>query len=503
MARITEELFWELNRIGIALTAERDIERLLQVIVRECMKITGSDGGSLYIRETENGRSVLRFKVAHNASRDVPFRGFSLDLNKQSIAGYVAVTRKPLHIRDVENIPRETGLTYNPAFDFTINYRTVNMLVVPMIDFHGEVVGVLQLINKKRRPERRLGEPNEIPREIVKYGTDEERIILSLTSQAAILVERAQLHEQIRVLPFSFIESLIAALDARDRSSSGHSRRVAALARRLAEAINATDEGALAGAHFSEEELRELFYAALLHDIGKLGIAEHILCKSQRLSGDRLRTIRYKLLCLIRELERQLAEGTAGEAEQQILAQRQNYFDILNGINRKTRLTENDLQWVSYFHALHFRDWDEADMPLLDNHEWEALTNPGGVITRLEQETIALHVDFGYDLLKQIEWPDDLARLPEIARNHHERLDGSGFPQGLRGEQLSLQARILAFVDEYDELLHKPHDLAHADLDAALAYLGELARAGKHDPNIFEVFIRDRIYEPAQQKYID
>lgn len=498
MTQITEELFWEINRIGIALTSEKNIGKILDKILSECIKITASDAGSLYLHTTDNGREILRFVLAKNHSREVPFRGFTIDLDSNSIAGYVAVTRKPLNIRDVDNIPAETGLTYNANFDFSINYRTVNMLVVPMLDIRGQVVGILQLINKKKSGDLILKNPDLIPSQIVPYSNDEERIVLSLTSQAAILVERARLRDDLKQLPLSFIEALIAALDARDRISSGHSRRVASLALELAQEVHRANTSSFQDVHFDEDDIQEIYFAGLLHDIGKLGVAENILGKTNRLSLERLRTLKYKLICVKQEYRAR--ESSLDAAARDWLNQVDGYFDVLCQLNRKAKLNETDHKWIEHFKQLTFHDGTEEEHSFFDSHEKEAFCT-NGFLTPLESETIDLHVDFGYDLLKQIRWPDGLARIPDLVRNHHERLDGTGFPQKLTSDNLGIRDRILALVDEFDTLTtRKPgDDTQEHSQGQAFAALRSIANQGKHDRDLVQLFISSSILHKEEE----
>lgn len=496
MQTINDELFWELNRIGIALTAEKNVDDLLDKIVLESMRITNADGGSLYIRINEEGRDLLRFKIAKNLSRDIPFKGFAIPLDRKSIAGFVASSRQSLQISDVDAMPPELGFRYNASFDYSIEYRTINMLVVPMIDYKGNVVGVLQLVNKKRERGARLGDPHTIPDAITDFSGEEERIVRSLASQAAMLIERAHLYEQLKLLPFSFIDALISALEARDSFSSGHSRRVATCSRALAEAINQTHDGMYQTIKFSTDDLNEIYYAGLLHDIGKIGVSEAILLKNERISTERARSIRFKFLYMARWLLERSAGSVLNQNEQEFLQNSHGQYDRLMELSRKPKLSSEDRQFAESLYQLSFDDWDGRKQRLLDSFERDSILADEGRLTSLERDVMELHVTFSYDLLRSIRWPETLLRIPAIVKEHHERLDGSGYPDKLSGNQISVAGRVLAIADRFDNLACKNRHAAHPlDPQEALEVLRSEGTAGRLDAELVSIFDRANLTE--------
>ena len=294
-----KNLIKELNKIGIMLAAERDISKLLKIILEESIKITNCDGGSIYVKEFDSEKNIpiIRFKEAVNLSRKIEFKEFTLELNKNSIAGYSAMTGEVLILNDVNNISQNLELHYNNSFDNMINYKTINMLVVPMVNYNNEVVGVVQLINKKKRNIDKLSEVEKISEMVEDYEQDEIDVIKSLTAQAGILLERTKLYEEeIQELLSSFIQAMVTTIDSRDITTSGHSRRLAGYALGFAEAINRVDYGEYKNVFFTKEEIKELYYAALLHDIGKVGVKEDVLQKRTKISEETLELLEFKFL---------------------------------------------------------------------------------------------------------------------------------------------------------------------------------------------------------------
>jgi HD-GYP domain-containing protein (c-di-GMP phosphodiesterase class II) len=486
-----EDKFWQLNRIALSFASERDVDTLFTTILRESMNFTNCDAGSLYVSAKEGDRAVLRFTAALNHSREFPFQGFSLPIDGNSIAGFVAYNKKTMIIENAEKLPPELKFKYNASFDFSIRYKTVNMLVVPLADRDGKIVGVLQLINKRREEVSRLGVPEEIPSSIVPFSNDEARVLEAIAAQAAMLIERNQLLGELKELPFSFIETLITALDSRDMLSSGHARRVAGGAKRLALELSKLSLHESGNVRFSEDEMTEIFYAGLLHDIGKIGVKESILHKTERLSAERMRSIRYKFLAAKNWLSEKALRGNLDESEDTLAQHVEEYFKILVEINSQASVSDRDIEWIKYFNSIEFSDLDGGLQRLVDNSERDALSSRYGVLSALDREVLDLHVSFSYDLLRNIRWPAHLARIPEFVKLHHERIDGSGFPEGLKAADLPIQARILALVDEYDNLAEVTrHGVSALGADDAACRVRTLAENGKHDLPLCDVFLR-------------
>ncbi|BDU50682.1 HD family phosphohydrolase [Haliovirga abyssi] len=490
------DLMKELNKIGIALSAEKDTNKLLQLILEESIKITNSDGGSLYIKEIIDKEEKLKFKITKNFSREFPFKEFTLPLNKKSISGYVGLTGETLNIKNVNNIDSLLKITYNNSFDKSINYKTINMLVIPMKDYSGDVVGVLQLLNKKKEEGTVLGEPDTIEKNIISYTRDEEEIITSLASQAAILLERTRLYNEIEELFQSFIEAMVSTLDARDTTTSGHSRRLAGYAIELAKAIDRIDYGPYKDKTFNKDEIRQLYYAALLHDIGKVGIKENILLKRNRLTDDRMETIKYRFQYFKKNLELRKVLHRLSDYETELLLKIDKYYEIISDINKKGFVTVDEENMISKISMVEFIDVDGTNRNLLDEFEIENLMIKKGNLTDEERREMNLHVTFTYDILEGIKWTKLLKRIPEIASGHHEKIDGSGYPHGLVGDEIPFEAKLLAILDIFEALTarDRPYKPPMA-VEKALKILEFEVKDNHLDKYIFEIFVKEKIYE--------
>lgn len=267
----------ELNTIGAKLSAEHDTDALLELILRTSREITRSDAGSLYLMEgEEEGERRLRFKLAQNDSLQVPFKEFTLTVSRESVAGYVALTGETLNLPDVYRLPPDSPFQINRAFDQQVGYRTKSMLVVPMKNQKDEIIGVLQLINCKPDFSRRFTGPAEIEATAIPYSRRAQEFATSLASQAAVALENSRLYENIRILFEGFVKASVTAIESRDPTTSGHSFRVAELTVGLAEVVDRADAGPYASVRFSPDEMKEIRYASLLHDFGKVGVREEV-----------------------------------------------------------------------------------------------------------------------------------------------------------------------------------------------------------------------------------
>lgn len=486
-------LLQKLNKIGIALTSERDIGKLLELILKESISITNCDAGSIYIKEiNEFGTPVIRFKNAINLSREVKFNEFTLNLDKKSIAGYVAMTGEVLVLNDVENIDEKLELHYNDAFDKMINYKSVNMLVVPMISYNNEVVGVLQLINKKKHEVLLLNNPDIISSQVESFVKEEIEIIESLTAQAGILIERTHLYDEIQELLSSFIQAMVVTLDARDITTSGHSRRLAGYALGFVEAINHVNYGEFKNLIFTKEQIKEIYYAALLHDIGKIGVSETVLQKRTKVALETIELFEYKLEYL---KEKVMDKINKNSDEIKFLDKYDNYLKIIKMVNDKPFLTDEEEELLNELNSFEF-NFNEKNIRMFKPIEFENLIIKRGNLTNKEREEINSHVSYSYNILKDIKWTKELKDVPNIASSHHEKIDGTGYPRKLKGEEISVQARILAMLDIFEALTarDRPYKPPMA-VEKAIEILKKEVEDNHLDKNLFEIFLKEKIYE--------
>jgi len=472
-----------LNEIGIALTAETNLGRLLDLIVLKARQFTSADAGSLYlVRE-----SKLFFEVAQNdtlarkRTGEGAFKPFSLPLDTASIAGYVAVTGEALNLPDVYRLRKKDKISFNRDFDTRTGYRTRSMLVVPMRDHENQVIGVLQLINSLER-----GKAVPFPEESVP-------LVLSLASQAAVAIRNASLIHDIQRIFRALVEYSASAIDARSPHTAGHSRRVALYALKLARAISASKTGPYAAVSFSEEELEELEYAAWLHDIGKIGVREHVLEKRGRLTDDRLAlvTARMRLARLMMETQDGLSAEEKGRRER-LLEDGQR---LVAEVNTAGFLPDEKLAALNELASERVRGEDGAEVPLLDEFELENLSVRRGNLTLSEYREIQSHVRHTLEILNHIPFTRGLRNIPTFAACHHEMLNGTGYPAHLTAPDIPLQARILAVVDIFDALTarDRPYKAA-VPLDKTLQILEDEAKLGRLDKDLVELFIRGKLY---------
>src|SRR5215471_12964370 len=293
----------QLNQIGIALSTQRNSGSLLNLILQKSRDITNSDAGSLYlVEESDQDGKQLRFKITQNDSRQIPFAEITLPIDASSIAGYVALSGEELHLEDVYQIPPSLPFRFNSKFDQEIGYRTKSMLVMPMKSPQGEIIGVVQLINCKREARQRI-DSETVDRVVVPFPLGRRALLRSLASQAAVAIENNRLYESIETLFEGFVKASVTAIESRDPTTSGHSFRVADLTVGLAEAVDRDNSPAFRKISFSRPEMKEIRYASLLHDFGKVGVREEVLVKAKKLYPAQLEVIKQRFGLLRSTLE--------------------------------------------------------------------------------------------------------------------------------------------------------------------------------------------------------
>ena len=505
----------DLNAIGVRLTAERDTDALLELILTKAREITRSDAGSIYLVEEPEGASRhLRFKLAQNDSVQVPFTEFSLPISEDSIAGYVALTGDIVVVDDAYAVPEGHRFRVNRDFDAQAGYRTKSMLVVAMRTPAGEVIGVLQLINCKRDFARPFASPDAVQHEAHAYSASFRDLAASLASQAAVALDNSRLYESIHRLFEGFVQASVTAIESRDPTTSGHSFRVAELTVSLATAVDRAADGPLRHVRFSANEMREIRYASLLHDFGKVGVSEDILVKAKKLHPGHLELIRHRgeiikrgleLRHARRKLDHLLSRGAEDFAEQAaawdaelawLLDDVDRQLKIVAEANEPAILAEDCDDRVRHVALRAFVDHLGDSQTLITPDEARLLSIPRGSLTKEEFAQIQSHVEHTFQFLNQIPWTRELRRIPEIARSHHEKLDGSGYPLGKRASQISLETRMMTIADIFDALTatDRPYKAA-VPVETALDILSEEARGGALDPILLDMFVALRPWD--------
>ncbi|GAC1404808.1 MAG: HD family phosphohydrolase [Candidatus Velthaea sp.] len=507
-----------LLRIGLALSAERDITRLQQTIVRSARELTSADSGSLFLLEddAETGERKLRFAVAQTGPGDSgSYLGAMLPLSRDSISGYVATTGKLLRIADAYDLGADREVRFNKTFDQKNNYRTKSVLCVPLRDHTGDIVGSIMLINRKPDFDMLL-ESIEMTEHVVEPFTEhDERVLLSLASQAGVALENKALLESIQDLFEQFVRASVKAIEVRDKSTQGHSSRVADLTVAQAETINRIATGPLADIYFDADQLREMRYASLLHDFGKVAVPEYIFGKAKKLPDGRLDTIRLRFLLGIEQIESRagreifelmktgapLGDPRFAAIEERRQAAHAQLTELLAEIEdaNEPRVVAGDVADIlDRVAGMSYQDLSDAK-PLLDSMELEYLRIPRGSLSAAERNKMEQHVTQSFYFLREIPWSKTpWPSVPDYAYNHHEHLDGTGYPRGLKGSQIAPQVRMLTISDVFDALTAKDRPYKPAmPLEKALDILvKEFAERGKVDKELLDLFIAQKVYEP-------
>jgi HD-GYP domain-containing protein (c-di-GMP phosphodiesterase class II) len=531
----------ELNRIGAALSAEHDPERLLELILTKSRELTASDAGSIYLVEDidgpaqrplllpdeangdevrpgvpareEEGRQRLRFKLTQNDTVEAPFREVAMEIDENSIAGYVALTGEIVNLRDAYRLPADLPYTINRKFDEDSGYRTRSILAVPMRNQKEKIIGVLQLINAKRDITARLETMEAVDQQVVPFSARQQEIVLSLASQAAVSYENSRLYDDIHRLFEGFVQAAVTAIETRDPATSGHSFRVANLTVALAEAVDRSDSGTYAPVRFSRDQMREIRYASLLHDFGKVGVREEILVKAKKLYPAQMELIKQRFAFVQRTLENEVLKSKIRylleKGREEFPAAEKNLDDRLAGTlreldehletilraNEPSVVAEHSFDKLLEIANIQYLDRVGTAQRLLTGEEVRVLAIPQGSLDEEERLQIEAHVLHTVMFLQQIPWTSELRNVPEIARGHHEKLNGSGYPYKLSAPAIPLQTRMMTISDIFDALAaaDRPYKKA-VSVERALEILERAVREGELDAELFEVFTGAKIY---------
>ena len=506
----------ELTRIGVALGTERDLKTLLDLILTQARRITSSDAGSLYLVETgDQGQKRLRFRITQTYSKpDAPFVEFTIPVDRSSLAGYTAVTGEPLVIDDAYFLPPDVEYSINRSFDERHGYRTKSMLVLPMKDHKEEVIGVLQLINRKRHAEAVLAAPADVEHQVVPYSRRTVELVTALAGQAAVAIENSRLYEEIERLFEGFVKAAVHAIEQRDPTTFGHSGRVANMTVGLASVVDRAEDGAYRAVTFTREQIKEIRYAGLLHDFGKVGVREEVLIKAKKLYPLQLDLIRQRHHFVRRTAEREFWRKRAEFLEShdrkdyapflRALEQEHaremkaldGFLDAVLGANEPTVLPASHFEALLQVARRTYEDPTGRPHPYLTEDEMRYLTIPKGSLDETERLEIESHVTHTYRFLQQIPWTRELQDIPMIAYGHHEKLDGKGYPRRVTGEAIPIQTRMMTISDIYDALsaADRPYKAAVAPA-RALDIMAEEVRAGQLDQELFRLFVEGKVFQ--------
>lgn len=444
-----------LNALGRQLSAITDRTRLLDELLTHSRRVLRADGGSIYLVEdspSEVGSDeadrprILRFAAGQNDT--VPFFPSSptLPVDVSSLVGFVTVTAAPLNIDDVRTLTDDVPYRPRETFDKTTGYETRSMLVVPMLDRDGRVIGVLLFVNHKAVADVSLSNFNGV----TPFSARHVSLARSVASQAAVALENHRLYREIASLFEGFVKAAVTAIESRDKTTAGHSERVAQLTSLLAREVSDSQETPFGEVKFSSLALTELHYAALLHDFGKVGVREEVLLKAHRLYPWELAQIeqRFRIAAVNTHLEAIRANDASGMLPGR-LAQLDRDLSVVQRLNRMDRVGEPEAAAIQ---AVAGR-WKLSETePLLHPREVRRLCIPAGTLDAQERLEAEQHVEHTYQFLRAIPWTRELRNVATLAYSHHEKLNGSGYPRGLRGDEIPYGARIMTVADIFDAL---------------------------------------------------
>jgi HD-GYP domain-containing protein (c-di-GMP phosphodiesterase class II) len=507
----------QLNAIGASLSAERDINRLLEAILTAAKTITRADGGTLY-RLTEE--KSLRFEIVRTSSlkyylggttgNPVPFYPIQLykdgKPNQTMVAAQAALTGRTINIADAYTA-EGFDFTGTRAFDAKTGYRSKSFLTVPMRNHEGETIGVLQLINAQ----------NPGSGEIVAFSASDQRLAESLASQAAVALTNRLLINQLESLFESFISLINGAIDEKSPYTGGHCQRVPVLTMMLAEAVNETSEGPLAQFRMSDKDRYELKIAGLLHDCGKVTTPVHVVDKATKLETifDRIQLIDTRFEVLKRDLEIEslkrrptLARMEAADEDAKLAAELRRLDEdrkFLHACNiGSERMRDEDIAHVKRIAKYRWRDVSGHEADFLSTDEVKNLTIRAGTLTEEERKIINHHIVATIRMLEALPWPKHLTNVPEYAGGHHERMDGKGYPKGLTREQMSVQARCMGIADIFEALTAKDRPYKKGKtLSESLEILGRMKENHHIDPDLFDIFVRRKVYRRYAEMFLD
>ncbi len=522
-----EKQIQNLANIGLALSKERDMDKLLEMILLEAKRIANSDGGTLYMM-TDNQRlkfeiimtDSLNFHMGGTSGEDIPFYPVKLytdegEENKSMIAAYVALTGETVNLPDAY---KAKGFDFSGTkmFDKKTGYRSKSFLTVPLKNHEDEIIGVLQLLNAQTEKEKK----------IISFGADVQQMVEALASQAAVAITNKNLIRDLEALFESFIKLIASAIDAKSPYTGGHCARVPEITIMLAEAVAATRDGPFADIVFSDKEMYELKIAAWLHDCGKVATPEFVVDKSTKLETiyDRVNEVETRFAVIKRDEEiKKLKKELKIEKDRSLssIEKAEKIDHLTKGYRKRVRILKKDLDFIKESNiGGEFMSGDKKErVHEIANYKWKPngkienflsenevynLTIPRGTLTPEERKVINDHIVVTIKMLEELPYPKHLQNVPEFAGGHHETLDGTGYPKGLTKDEMSVQARIMAIADIFEALTARDRPYKKGKtLSQAMRILGFMKNDAHIDADLFEIFVKEKIYMKYAEGFLD
>ena len=517
---INAESIKQVMSISRELNGERDIPRLLSLILQKVREVCSADAGSIYTLENNAKEDpYLKFRLAQNHSIKQNLTEFRLPVNKQSIVGHAVLNGKTINIPDLYELKNDPhlnpyGFAHDRSWDQRIGYESHSMLTLPIYDISHNVIGVIQLINRKKNFSTQLFHPENFEAEVQAFTAEDQEYAEIVAQQAGIALENAAMNEEIENLFNGFVNASVKAIEQRDPTTSGHSHRVSRLTLGLSDVVDRAITGPFKQINFSDDQRKEITYAALLHDFGKLGVREAVLVKAKKLYPwqyenlqERFETIRSAIE--IEHLRRTIDylkspqnfppgfsfEMLEMERNNKIM-EVENYIHFIDVANEPTVLEHKGFEKLTDIAACTYCTTKGVKKSFLTGEELRSLSIARGSLTPEEFAEIQSHVVHTYEFLKTIPWGRKLANVPEYAAKHHEKLDGTGYPAHAVDVQIPIQSRMMAIADIYDALTaaDRPYKKA-VPVFKALDIIKVEVNAGKIDSDLFALFLEAKVYD--------
>ncbi|MDR2506440.1 MAG: GAF domain-containing protein [Candidatus Accumulibacter sp.] len=514
------ERFEYMNAIGVSLSGEHNIDRLLENILVVAKSITCADGGTLY--RVHDDRKMLKFAIVRTDSMNIAYGGMTgnevpsifKDIhlytedgrpNDSLVAAYAAVRAETVNIADVYS---DTNFDFSGthAFDKATGYHSQSFLTVPMKNHEDEVIGILQLLNAID-PETGA---------VRVFSINDQRLVESLASQAAVALDNRLLIKQMEELFESFINVINTAIDEKSPYTGRHCQHVPVLTMMLADAVDAESDGPFADFRMCDQDRYELRIASLLHDCGKVTTPVHVVDKATKLQTifDRIHLLNTRFEILRRDAEietlKAVLAGANPEEEELRLKKKLQQIDsdraFLRYVNigRELMPREDQERVRKISRQYRWKNEDGKDVDFLSEDEIENLCIRSGTLTQAEREIMNYHIISTIKMLQAMPWPKRLGHVIEFAGGHHERIDGRGYPKGLTGDQMSVQARIMMIADIFEAMTARDRPYKKLmKLSEVLRLLSNLSRNGHIDPDLFDIFIKRKVYLDYAQRYLD
>lgn len=502
-----------LVEIGIALTTEKNLDRLFEKILEEARELTNADAGTLYLVSDEE--PLLNFALIQNDTLGIYMGGTGAKIswppvrlrndddtpNYANVSAYAALSGEVVNIPDVYNAE---GFNFEGTrhYDIETGYRSKSMLVIPMRNHENDIIGVLQLLNAK--------EP--LKGEVISFSEECVDLTKSLASQAAVALSNRRLVTGLENLLEAFTRTIATAIDEKSPFTGDHVRRVTELTMRIAHKINEQTEGPFAQLSFSEDDLNELRFAAWLHDLGKITTPEYIIDKSTKLQTiyDRIVALKTRF-----ELAKRDSESNAPDW---VSSEEITGYGASENCGLKMEVLDEDFQFIAEVNAgleyltdenlarlknISRKKWkfDNEWRPLLDEEELAYLSVRRGNLTNEERQIMNNHAEVTYKLLSQLPFPKKMRNVAVHAAAHHEKLDGTGYPFGLRGSEISLQSRIIAIADIFEALTAKDRPYKkEKSLSEAREIMEQMVRDSHIDGDIFNLLSKRKLISNIRGK---